>query len=77
MSLFSTIDEINISTVYFKDDFDMHGLYRRKNESDTIDIVSFLTDQLEGLWRLHHLNWIQAGYIVAKKKWNYYVRMWK
>lgn len=28
------------------------GLYCRKNESDTIDIVSFLIDQPEGHWRL-------------------------
>lgn len=47
------------------------GLYCRKNESDTINVASFLIDQLEGHrwlygYKLHDLNSIQAGYIVAK-----------
>ncbi|XP_063076248.1 uncharacterized protein LOC134466278 isoform X1 [Engraulis encrasicolus] len=47
------------------------GLYRRKNESDPLDVASFLIDQLRGHGRLHgykfhHLNCIQAGYVVTQ-----------
>lgn len=47
------------------------GLYFGKNKSDTVDIASFLIDQLEGHQRLHgcklyHYNCIQADYVVTQ-----------
>lgn len=47
------------------------GLYRRKNQSDLLEVASFLVDQLQGHrrlngYKLHHLNCIQSGYVVTQ-----------
>lgn len=49
----------------------MHGMYHRMNESGTIDVASLVVDPLEGHQRphwskLHHLNCVQAGYVVGQ-----------
>lgn len=72
LSLLSTMDEINISVRSSRRIMGCTGLYRRKTESDTIDVASFLSDQPEGHQRLqwsklHHLNCIEAGHVVAHK----------
>lgn len=46
------------------------GLYRKPNESDSLDAAAFLSDQLEGPGRfhrdqLHHLNCTQGEYAVT------------
>ncbi|KAG2470838.1 TM6S1 protein, partial [Polypterus senegalus] len=47
------------------------GLHRRKNQSDILEVASFLIDQLEGHgrlhgYKLHHLSCIQAGHVVTQ-----------
>lgn len=71
LNLLSTLDQINISMRTLRRVLSRMGLYRRKNESDPIDVASFLIDQLDGHGRLHgykfhHLNCIQAGFVVTQ-----------
>lgn len=47
------------------------GLYCRNNEHYTIDVVSFLNDQLMRhqrliVYKLHHLCCVQAGYVITR-----------
>ncbi|KAL3983607.1 DnaJ-like proiein [Sarotherodon galilaeus] len=69
--LLSSLDSIVISMRTLRRNLKRMGLYRRKNESDPIEVAGFLIDQLEGHgrlhgYKLHHLNCIQAGYVVTQ-----------
>ena len=69
--LLSTVDDIVISMHTQRRILKSMGLLRRKNESDPLEVASFLIDQLEGHgrlhgYKLHHLDCIQAGYVVTQ-----------
>jgi len=69
--LLSTVDDIVMSMRTLRRVLKCMGLYRRKNESDPLEVASFLIDQLEGHgrlygYKLHHLTCIQAGFVVTQ-----------
>ena len=71
LQLLSNVDGIVVSMRTLRRILKSMGLYRRKNESDPLEVASFLIDQLGGHGRLHgykfhHLNCIQAGYVVTQ-----------
>lgn len=69
--LLSSVDDIVISMRTLRRILKGMGLYRRKNESDPLEVASFLIDKLDGHgrhhgYKLHHLSCIQAGYVVTQ-----------
>ena len=71
LQLLNTVDNIVISMRTLRRILKCMGLYRRKNESDPLEVAAFLIDQLDGHGRLngykfHHLNCIQAGCVVTQ-----------
>ncbi|XP_070410032.1 uncharacterized protein [Nothobranchius furzeri] len=69
--LMSSLDGIEISMRTLRRNLKRMGLYRRKNDSDPLEVAAFLIDQLQGYgrlhgYKLHHLNCIQAGYVVTQ-----------
>nr|XP_017208764.1 uncharacterized protein zmp:0000000984 [Danio rerio] len=71
LQLLISLDNVVISMRTLRRNLKHMGLYRRKNESDPMEVAAFLIDQLEGHgrlhgYKLHHLNCIQAGYVVTQ-----------
>lgn len=63
--LLSTVDDIAISLSTLRMILKCMGLYKKKNESDPLEVASFLIDQQQGHgslhgYKLHHLNCIQC-----------------
>lgn len=61
----SITDEINLRLHTLRRMLRCLGLYLGKNESRTIDVVSFLNDQLEGHWRLQ--GWVAPSRLISSR----------
>ncbi|KAK7886541.1 hypothetical protein WMY93_026162 [Mugilogobius chulae] len=71
LTLLNTVDDVVMSMRTLRRLLKRMGLYRRKNQSDPLDVAAFLIDQLDGHkkmygYKLHHLNCIQAGFVVTQ-----------
>lgn len=69
--LLKIIDDVSISKSTLKRILKRVGLYRRKNQSDPVELAAFLFDQLDSHkrlygYRLHHLSCLQSGFVVTQ-----------